>query len=40
LRERIRTKILENNSVLYEDQQPIETLVEFFNSIADSWRTP
>ena len=39
LREKIRTKILENNSVLYEDQQSVETLVEFFNSISES-RTP
>jgi len=39
LRERIRAKILKNNSVLFEDQQPIEALVEFFNSMARSWHT-
>ncbi len=34
LRERIRAKILKDNSVLYEDRQAIEALVEFFNTIA------
>ena len=39
LRERISAKILKNNSVLYENLQPVEDLVNFFYSLTDSWHT-
>ncbi|MGB8409022.1 MAG: tetratricopeptide repeat protein, partial [Gallionella sp.] len=37
-REKIRAKILKNNSLVYEDRQAIETLVEFFDTIAADTR--
>lgn len=38
LRERISAKILKNNSVLYENMQPVEDFVNFLYSLADNGR--
>ncbi len=37
LRKKISTKILKNNSVLYENLQPIEEFVDFIDSLAGNW---
>ena len=39
LREKIRAKIFENSSALYEDLSPVEDLANFFYSITDSRHT-
>jgi len=39
LRKKISTKILQNNSILFENLQPIEELIDFFDSLSDQWRT-
>lgn len=37
LRNRLRATILENNHRLYEDLQPVENLIDFFDSVASAW---
>ena len=39
LQERIRAKILRNNSVIYENLQPVDDLIKFINSLQDGWHT-
>lgn len=38
LRDRLRATILENNHRLYEDLQPVEHLIGFFDSVASTWQ--
>lgn len=39
LRDKLRATILKNNFRLYEDLQPVEGLVGFLDSVADTWRS-